>query len=763
MKNIYFALLFMMSCLGANPLLTAQSDTKNNVHVDLDLVKQIQTLRSNGKWNSTDLHVMVQGELSAIREAVERLGGRYKFGIKDIASVSLPAPQIYELLTTSKIQRVEGATQGYALLCDTMVIANNIDSAKRGLGGLPSPLTGKGVIVGIIDDGIDYRHADFQRPNGKSRIRWLWSQDYNDPQRKEPRFGYGAHWDSTYLTSNACPFMPNSSHGTQVSGIAAGNGRQVGRYTGIASDADLIVVQVRYNNFSTSLADAVSYIFGKAAELGRPCVINSSVGTYYGPHDGSELEVKVVNDLLNDKPGRFITHAAGNGRGQRMHVQLVTSGSQTKNTWLAHNGNINRVEFYGFADTAQFSTAGFSLSVMNPTNATPIGSSRLYNLRRNLPNLHSRGVDSIVEVLYTNPQNQPVTLKLYVSYKKGLYEFWFRVLGTSSSNPWQLAVTGNAKIDLWSSAPLFNSSDFITTPSPAPANFVAANDEQTIVSSINCSPQVLSVANYNNRYQYTGFMGTVINLGRQYGVLPGELGGTSSRGPTRDGRIKPEIAATGNFILASLRTSDATSRRASNDATLGIGGYHGTNGGTSMAAPVVCGAVALYLECQPNATWSQIMQAFTSTAKADNFTTSWGTLPNSEWGYGKLNALKASQKCIVRGCMDNQATNYNPAANVSDGSCTYLSIAMTPNNYYLQLYPVPASQSTQIVADYDLNDYPSASFKVYNALGQLFFEQSIESGKGRIALPKTTPQGIYFYTLQHQGQSLSTGKFVIND
>ena len=124
--------------------------------------------------------------------------------------------------------------------------------------------------------------------------------------------------------------MPNSSHGTQVSGIAAGNGRQVGRYTGIASDADLIVVQVRYNNFSTSLADAVSYIFGKAAELGRPCVINSSVGTYYGPHDGSELEVKVVNDLLNDKPGRFITHAAGNGRGQRMHVQLVTSGSQTK-------------------------------------------------------------------------------------------------------------------------------------------------------------------------------------------------------------------------------------------------------------------------------------------------------------------------------------------------------------------------------------------------------------------------------------------------
>jgi hypothetical protein len=155
MKNIYFALLFMMSCLGANPLLTAQSDTKNNVHVDLDLVKQIQTLRSNGKWNSTDLHVMVQGELSAIREAVERLGGRYKFGIKDIASVSLPAPQIYELLTTSKIQRVEGATQGYALLSDTMVIANNIDSAKRGLGGLPSPLTGKGVIVGIIDDGID--------------------------------------------------------------------------------------------------------------------------------------------------------------------------------------------------------------------------------------------------------------------------------------------------------------------------------------------------------------------------------------------------------------------------------------------------------------------------------------------------------------------------------------------------------------------------------------------------------------------------------
>ncbi|MGB6035328.1 MAG: S8 family peptidase, partial [Cryomorphaceae bacterium] len=103
-----------------------------------------------------------------------------------------------------------------------------------------------------------------------------------------------------------------------------------------------------------------------------------------------------------------------------------------------------------------------------------------------------------------------------------------------------------------------------------------------------------------------------------------------------DNRLKPDIAATGDIILAAGRLEDLDALIANNPDRVAEGGMHHRNGGTSMASPVVAGVAALYLERDPEATYADIKAAIIDNALADQFT---GALPNLRWGHGKLNGF----------------------------------------------------------------------------------------------------------------------------
>jgi hypothetical protein len=179
---------------------------------------------------------------------------------------------------------------------------------------------------------------------------------------------------------------------------------------------------------------------------------------------------------------------------------------------------------------------------------------------------------------------------------------------------------------------------------------------------------VITVGNYSNRTYYKD----VDNINR-VPLVAGEtvqnLFPTSSWGPTRDGRQKPNITATGSttiatgdsFNIALLLTAPA------NRLKVGLGGKHNRNGGTSMASPIVTGVVALYLEKHPTASYNEVMQAIQQTAKTDAFT---GAVPNVKWGYGKIDAFKMLT-VPVYGCKDPLSSNYNPAATIDTGGCAY--------------------------------------------------------------------------------------------
>jgi hypothetical protein len=157
-----------------------------------------------------------------------------------------------------------------------------------------------------------------------------------------------------------------------------------------------------------------------------------------------------------------------------------------------------------------------------------------------------------------------------------------------------------------------------------------------MVSSFQNVVSLLTVANFVNRATYTD----VDTILRFTGKTPGEKAVSSSWGPTRRGTLKPDIAATGDYVIGPVSASCVAANMVApaNRVKIALGGMHRYNGGTSMASPVVAGVAALYLEKCNTATMAEIKNAITSTASSDGFT---GAVPNNGFGYGKVDAFAA--------------------------------------------------------------------------------------------------------------------------
>lgn len=173
--------------------------------------------------------------------------------------------------------------------------ASCIQAVQTGAEGL----TGEGILMGIVDSGVDYFHPDFRNEDGSSRILYLWDQGIPG----KPPAGYGAGTEYTKeeidealaLGENQgrrlVPSVDISGHGTAVLGIAAGNGRASGGVNrGVAYESDLLVVKMgipKENSFprTTELIQGIDYLMRKALELNRPLVINLSFGNNYGSHE----------------------------------------------------------------------------------------------------------------------------------------------------------------------------------------------------------------------------------------------------------------------------------------------------------------------------------------------------------------------------------------------------------------------------------------------------------------------------------------------
>lgn len=450
-------------------------------------------------------------------------------------------------------------------------------------------LKGRGVLVGIIDSGIDYTHPDFRNEDGTSRIISIWDQTISG----SPPAGFksGTEYDNSQLNAalnNALPYtivpsIDNIGHGTAVAGVAAGNGRSSAELEmGIAPEASIIVVKLGHSgneNFarSTEIMRAIKYVSDKAEMLNMPVSINISYGTNNGSHDGTSLFETFI-DSMSEKWKTVITVATGNEGSAGHHFTAKIKQRESINVEITISGGPETVYmtlWKNFADT-------FMFELISPGRKT----SQVIQPTQDLVHI------TLGNVIITVFNRQPT------HYNEG-QEVYFMFQGIDGPIPpgiWYLAVKGEQVVDglfdIW--LPTIEEVAYSTT-------FMSPSLDVTLTLP-STARNVISVGGYN----------ALIETSTDF----------SGRGYTRNNiYVKPNLVAP----AVGITTTKA-------------GGGYDAFSGTSIAAPFVTGSAALMMEWgivkgNDPFLYGQRIKAFLQKGAKRKFSVEY---PNPIWGYGAL-------------------------------------------------------------------------------------------------------------------------------
>ena len=677
--------------------------------INFSLAKKI-----SGPYPATrPLALFVQGDVGVIQNYIQQNKGEVKFVAGDIVSLVMPLGAVNGLIALPSVKAVEDNGMQLVALDDSMRVRNNINPVQNGMAPLPQGYDGSGVVMGFIDSGIDFSHPDFKHANGSTRVLYIWDHNLSVGAAPMP-YNYGTEFTAADIDAgNASAHVDNSNgHGTHVTGMGAGNGLALNDHKGVAPAADIISVCVNWNltdnDWLTTVADAVNYIYSKAYALNKPCVINISAGTYYGSHDGKDLQAQAISNLISQRNGRSLVCAAGNAGNLPIHVQhLHTAANDTSFTWFNYNtayGNSIYLEMW--ADVANFTQMKFAVGADNVTSGYELQTmGNYYTVSQNLGTIRT-------DTMWGVSGNRIALVQRFASLSNGSYSMIFNIIPDSTQYRYRLSSTQTGKFDLWSfqmtpSAALPTQQQF-----PEIVNYVSPDYDQTMVSSFSCSDKVITVGEHKNRMTYMDCTNNLFISTTNY--TPGALAPQSSHGPTRDARLKPEICASGGMSLAAGAYNVLPNLPVTSKA---LGCMHIRDGGTSTASPVVAGIAALILQRYPNASWQDIKNCITQNAMLDSLVT--GTIPNNSWGYGRADGFAAML------------------------GCSFLAI----NEYDSQvgsIYPIPFNQSFQIAAVKQLS-----AVKIFNPLGQLVYQTSfnIKTAQKITVAPSLPVKGVYFAQL----------------
>jgi subtilisin family serine protease len=532
---------------------------------------------------------------------------------------------------------------------------------------------GQNTLVCIIDTGIDWTHKDFRSRTDttKSRILYIWDQTItatgSEQTPAETGCNYGVEYSKAQIENeldgspaNFVRETDTNGHGTHVCGSAAGNGGaspDSAKYAGMAPEADILIVKAGNGSFTqSSLVDGISYARQKAASLGKAIVINMSLGSDAGPHDGTDAKCVAIDAFSGN--GRAVVLSAGNSGSVNMHVEATVAANDSTTISIT-------VPTYTVQSLTLFDdnfVMDLYLDDDKPAHARVItpNNYKVYQAANGTSTTRTNdGAIYIINNIYSSNSDRQIYLSVYDALwtqepKPGVWQF--RII-----NPNATAIHFHAWLH-----------DYMIGSNSAVVTVQNGNSDYTLGNTANSA---MIVGSYVHRWRWTNSAAT----GYLYSGTDrsDNISTFSSKGPTRTNVQKPDVAAPGQGVISSLSKNVTPSA-----SSLVPGQKHFVNQGTSMSTPNVTGAVALLLQQNSNRSASDIRALLTANAATDTYT---GNVWNSSWGYGKLDVFKAMAKAVNSdNSVDRQVLVYDRYNN--DGSRNIsgsekASVRFTPATY----------------------------------------------------------------------------------
>lgn len=257
--------------------------------------------------------IIISGDsVDKVTQIVDNLGGKYEDLGYNFGIVTIPVDKLVDLALNPAIQYIELPKSLYT----TDQSANRASCIPQTVSSYN--LDGSGILVGFIDTGIDYTHPSFINEDGTTRIKYIYDLDQG-----------GKIFDSNAINEalkSPDPFSIVNSidlagHGTHVAGIACGGGKIDKRFYGVAPNSSIAMVKVARTRFalSTQIMKGLKFLRDKSKELELPLVINMSLSTNDGAHNGSSLLEQYIN-IATILEKETIVIAAGNEAEASHHI-----------------------------------------------------------------------------------------------------------------------------------------------------------------------------------------------------------------------------------------------------------------------------------------------------------------------------------------------------------------------------------------------------------------------------------------------------------